>query len=460
MDIDKINTIKGCFEGILSGNKEESRLSSKRVRKVLYSSSLDYPNKFKEIKEITINAPKYYNEILENWRKENFAVALGVIYYLHGSERKRDFLFPWLFELLGEKNGVIRYSAVKMIENEFGFLTYHIRFPKKNHSAVRIKEYDKILYNVFMNLNNLLDLFWDISYKKYKYINDLPACSYKSVQMILAELEDCCGKEYMDNMAKKNFSAIPPIKDYFKVEEEDEYEDEDEEYYIDEILDDEIDQNLKLKSSDKDSNGQMPKWMDCTWCKIPCNKDSCPICGKINRDRRKHIENGEDPDNMDNILKDIKKDFIEVMEEIKKDIKEGKNSKLISENVEEFSMPENFGIYRAISNWRDWLYNIAQSPVVGFWVQTEEADELLWYTNILMTKVYRQLYNRQSLKDKKEKDTTDYDYTNYVLKESFKIIKESLNKIIKNNPPEKGELNLILKNLLNLEKDIKAIFKF
>ena len=37
-------------------------------------------------------------------------------------------------------------------------------------------------------------------------------------------------------------------------------------------------------------NFKIPKWMDCTWRRIPCGRDSCSICGKINKHRRELIK--------------------------------------------------------------------------------------------------------------------------------------------------------------------------
>ena len=115
------------FDIILIENKEKSRKAAREVRKFLYQSSLDYKSKFNEIKSIIENAPEEYRSIVEDWRQENFVVAISVLYFLHNKEDQPDFLFPWLFHLLLDKNGNTRQSAVRMIENELGPLTVHIR---------------------------------------------------------------------------------------------------------------------------------------------------------------------------------------------------------------------------------------------------------------------------------------------------------------------------------------------
>lgn len=198
-----MHTIKECFDIILRGNKSESRLAARKVRKLLYNSQ-DSHDKYIDIKNLINSALDEYAKIFEEWRQENFVVAISVIYYLHDKEAQPDFLFPWLFQLLQHSNGIIRYASVRMLSNEIGPLTVHLRFPgDKSILSDRLKpeQADSILNSLFINLNELLNILWQPKYKKYKYINSLPASSYKSVQMILVELEESCGQEYIDRLA-------------------------------------------------------------------------------------------------------------------------------------------------------------------------------------------------------------------------------------------------------------------
>lgn len=194
-----MNTIKECFDIILSGNKKDSRLAARRVRKLLYSSQGDR-KKFDMIKVIVNGAPGEYAKISEDWRQENFVMAVSVIYYLHDRESQPDFLFPWLFQLLQHADGYIRHAAVKMISHEIGPLTVHIRFPDHKpgyFGKLMPEQANNILHSLFLYLNDLSAALWQPKYKRYKYIDSLPASPYKSVQMVLAELEEDCGQEYM-----------------------------------------------------------------------------------------------------------------------------------------------------------------------------------------------------------------------------------------------------------------------
>jgi hypothetical protein len=203
--ITTMNTLKECFNTILRGNKSDSHLAARRVRKLLYSSQTGR-DKYEDIKNLVNGVPGEYAKISEEWRQENFVVAVSVIYFLHDREEQPDFLFPWFFQLLQHHNGVIRYAAVRMLSHEIGPLTVHIRFPgDKSILGDRLKpeQADRILYSLFMSLNELLPVLWQPKYKRYKYIDSLPTSPYKSVQMVLAELEKSCGKKYIEGLTKR-----------------------------------------------------------------------------------------------------------------------------------------------------------------------------------------------------------------------------------------------------------------
>ena len=199
-----MKTIKQCFTTILSGDKEKSHRAARDVRKQLYSSKSR--DTFDDIKKQVNTAPQKYQAITEDWRQENFVMAISVIYYLHDREKDPDFLFPWLFQLLQHQKGTIRYVAVRMISTELGPLTAHIRHPGQpsgNFEKLKQERANSILLSLLIGLYQLMDSVWKPSYKKYKYISSLPSGPYKSIQMVLAYLEDDCGKQFMTGLRKK-----------------------------------------------------------------------------------------------------------------------------------------------------------------------------------------------------------------------------------------------------------------
>jgi len=196
-----IKTFTELFDIILTGNKEDSRKAAREVRKLLYSSRDG--GEYDDIKRIIENAPDEYRNIKEDWREENFVMAVSVLYFLHDRESQPDFLFPWLFYLLQLPNGNIRNAARRMLENELGPLTVHIRCPEYKQSKIKSEHSDSILLNLFIGLNNLLADLWKPTYKKYKYVSSLPISPYKTIQMVLGRMEDDCGKAYMKQLKSR-----------------------------------------------------------------------------------------------------------------------------------------------------------------------------------------------------------------------------------------------------------------
>ena len=80
------------FNTILTAKKDDSRKAAREVRKFLYSSHSD--GKYDDIKLIIENAPREYVNIREDWREENFVMAVSVLYFLHDRKSQPDFLFP------------------------------------------------------------------------------------------------------------------------------------------------------------------------------------------------------------------------------------------------------------------------------------------------------------------------------------------------------------------------------
>ncbi|MBI5614512.1 hypothetical protein HY947_06310 [Candidatus Gottesmanbacteria bacterium] len=151
-------------------------------------------------------APVAYIKISEDWRQENFVTAISVIYFLHDKDAEPDFLFPWLFQLLLHPNGVIRYASVRMLSHELGPLTVYIRVPGFKPGGLtnlKPKQADAILFSLFMDLNKLSESVWKPAYKRYKYISSLPVSPYRSVQMVIARMEELCGAEYMDKLTEQ-----------------------------------------------------------------------------------------------------------------------------------------------------------------------------------------------------------------------------------------------------------------
>jgi hypothetical protein len=196
-----MHSFKELFQIILKGDKEASRKAARGIRKFLYSSKSSKDD-FNGVNRIIYTAYQVYRDIKEEWRQENFVIAVSVMYFLHDRENEPDFLFPWLFYLIQHNNGNIRQSAVRMFNNELGPLTAHIRCPGESFTSNKIKneKCDQILFKMYHELVFLTHKFHKPIYNRYKYIASIPAGQYKSIQLVLSDLEDDCGEKYINKL--------------------------------------------------------------------------------------------------------------------------------------------------------------------------------------------------------------------------------------------------------------------
>ena len=84
-----MRTFIELFNIILTADKEASCKAAREVRKLIYSSGEG--EKYKDIASIIENSPAEYEKISENWRQENFVMAISVMYFLHNREKQPDF---------------------------------------------------------------------------------------------------------------------------------------------------------------------------------------------------------------------------------------------------------------------------------------------------------------------------------------------------------------------------------
>ena len=203
----------------------------------------------------------------------------------------------------------------------------------------------------------------------------------------------------------------------------------------------------------------MPKWMDCAWRRVPCGKDECKICGRIKQDRMRHIMKGENPDSMKSAFENTGRNLKEVLEMIRRDAKKRGIDITNLEDIEEPPKPEEFPLYNTVSQWCEALDKTARSAKETGrpWFYTEVAANLLWYKNTLLSKIYRQLYNRWERERGNEYGKVDSQYTKYVLEECIKILKQSLAQLPELNSTQQGEFKRALVRLAELEKQILEI---
>lgn len=191
---------------------------------------------------------------------------------------------------------------------------------------------------------------------------------------------------------------------------------------------------------------EMKAWQDCQWLRVQCGKDECPICGRIKRDRERHIKKGEDPDSMEAMFKDVGNVFKETLAMLKKDAaKHGIDlDNLDKTDMPESPEPEDFPLYNKAYAWRQGIYEIAEASddVSSAWLYSEAGEDLLWYANTLMAKIFRQLSNVREMEQGEEYMDLEYNYTGYVLGEVFHILDKALKQLNQDDGPQAAKFNL------------------
>lgn len=214
----------------------------------------------------------------------------------------------------------------------------------------------------------------------------------------------------------------------------------------------------KTKAKDK-AKSKIPTWMDCAWRRLPCEKEDCPLCSQMTKDREKHIAKGEDPDSMSAALDDVGDYFKKTLKAIKKSAKENGLNLVDVKKLKEPPEPHAFPVYHKVNNWREGIQNIAENSddVSSSWLFSEAGEDLLWYSNTLAAKTYRQLTNRWHLEGGSDYGDFDHEYTEYVLNECVQLLKSALGELIDMNTVQQGKFSIALMSLAGLEEDIVKI---
>lgn len=180
-----------------------------------------------------------------------------------------------------------------------------------------------------------------------------------------------------------------------------------------------------------ESEFTMPAWMDCTWRRVPCWQDDCPLCGRIKQDRQKHLDRGEDPDTIEAVLEDAGANLQDALAMIKQDAEEQGIDIENIDDIQEPPRPEEFKLYKQVKQWTQLVRQLRQEATQAreAWLETEAAADLFWYAGILGAKTYRQLCNRWHLQQGDAYGEEDYKYTQYVLEEILKLIFQALKEL-------------------------------
>jgi len=179
------------------------------------------------------------------------------------------------------------------------------------------------------------------------------------------------------------------------------------------------------------SEAEMKKRLDCTWKRIPCGEEECPICGPIKRERGKMILEGKNPDTPEAAFGIVGTNVAEALTIIKEDAKRMGIDIENLDDIPELPEPKDFPLAQSAEEWCVELLQFCEKEDAreALWLMTEEAEDLAWYASVFAEKVYRQLQTRWSQDRALEYGDFDYEYTRDVLKQIGKILTATFRKL-------------------------------
>lgn len=195
------------------------------------------------------------------------------------------------------------------------------------------------------------------------------------------------------------------------------------------------------------------------------------MCGKLQKQRDRHIAAGEDPDDPRLVFADVAESLEEAKVMLEKGMKKfGLDpAKLKAEVMEdggvEYEIPASalklHPLQKQTFDFIEATHEIFHGAMEteSLWIETEAADDLNWYPPIVAAKLSRQLDNLDELAKIGDEKGAEIDcvYTCYALTESLRILEASLRELAGYASPQKGELSLALAKLLALKKQLTKV---
>jgi hypothetical protein len=429
MNIEKI------IEILKTGNRERSRAILKKLEQKWRKENLPKNYWLPFIKEL-----KNFEDIKSTDNRAAFLMALRYPFIALG-RKHFTICSDFIFKLLNDKSGRMRQLGVSLGSDfifsfEIAKFVVEKKWRPNKKDAGRIRGDRRLCVSVVERLENFRNSQCGPKLAKFDYIEELPASICKDAEALMFEILDHEAPEYVYEAYKKGKLARLPLTSPDSI------------YEIGKM-----DKNL--------DELPMPKWMECTWRRITCGKDSCMICGRLKRDREKAIAKGLDPDSPEATIESVHTSLKETMRLLKESAKKfGINVNDQADfKISEPPRENKFPLWREVMAWNKMLFETAENAreAGAIWIETEPAADLFWYANILNSKVYRQLCNKWHIERGDDYGDFDFKYTGKILNESLQILKKSLNELSLWSTDQKGELLLAASKLSQIENKIKAI---
>lgn len=203
------------------------------------------------------------------------------------------------------------------------------------------------------------------------------------------------------------------------------------------------------------SDEEVMTWLDCVWKRISCGKDSCPICGRINQDKKRLAREGKNPDSIQTAFDSLGANLAETMALIQKDAKAMGIDVSNLKDVADAPEAESFPLAVRAEKWYSSIMDLYKKEEIrgAAWLLTEEALDLNWYAGIFNAKVYRQLCNKWYFDNEKNYGDFDYIYTSRVIKEVGGIVSGAFEKLL----PMASDFKSLYADFYLINKEIKKL---
>lgn len=203
------------------------------------------------------------------------------------------------------------------------------------------------------------------------------------------------------------------------------------------------------------SEAEMMEWLDCGWKRVPCGKRSCPLCGRVARDREAMIREGKDPDLPENAFESVGAGLSEALMMIKKDAEEMGIDITNLEEIDDVPEPDAFPLARNAQEWYEALLRLSERETkrAAPWLLTESSADLFWYAGTYQAKLYRQLCNKWHMDRGHAYGSFDQIYTKGVLEQVSDILRKSFDILLDLCP----DLTGAQKSFRALENEAKAL---
>ena len=209
---------------------------------------------------------------------------------------------------------------------------------------------------------------------------------------------------------------------------------------------------------------KVPVWWECQWRRNRCNLRTCRFCKMMWTNEAKFT------DAVTSSVGELIRDD-ELSEEtgrisphdivIDSDVDEITDEEFAEFLANEPPEPETFPMHRRLMSWLNPIarYTFVKEEQKEPWTSTEAYKDLMWYSMLLPSKVYRQLSTKWEVSRERDDEyeqefgRLETAYTGYVIRQCVFYTEQALLELTKLHPP----FEEVLKNFRRLKPSILAL---